>query len=99
MCRACLARSPQTERLRPMPTTPTSTRDLPLPVRIFSAAMEQQLSLIDYAQRLGISHESLRVVVTAQRNKVEAATLNHLATVYHQPAETLRDQLAIDPPN
>ncbi len=81
-----------------MPNTPASTRDMPLPVRIFHAAMEQQLSLTGYAQSLGISSESLRAVLTAQPDDDEAATLDRLAEVYHQPRETLRDQLRITAP-
>jgi transcriptional regulator with XRE-family HTH domain len=81
-----------------MPTTPAITKDLPLPARIFHAAMEQQLSLADYAQRLGISSESLRAVVMAQLNHVEPAILDHLADLYHQSPDALREQLSIAPP-
>jgi transcriptional regulator with XRE-family HTH domain len=80
-----------------MPTTPASTRDLPLAVQIFRAAMEQQLSLANYAQSLGISSESLRAVVTAQLNHVEAATLDQLARVYNRSRETV-EQLRIAAP-
>jgi len=81
-----------------MPTTPAITKDLPLPVRVFSAAMEQQLSLDDYAQNLGINSESLRAVFTAQINHLETAILDQLADLYDQPHETLRDQVWIAPP-
>jgi len=81
-----------------MPTTPAITKDLPLPVRVFHAAMEQQLSLADYAQSLGISADSLRAIVMAQLNPVEPAILNRLADVYQQSPETLRDRVWIAPP-
>jgi hypothetical protein len=81
-----------------MPTTPAITKDLPLPVRIFHAAMEQQLSLADYAQTLGISADSLRAIVMAQLNHVEPAILDQLANVYQQSPETLRDHVWIAPP-
>src|SRR5512144_3178211 len=82
-----------------MPTTSAATSDLPLSVRIFLAAMEQQLSLADYAQKLGISSDSLQAIVTAQLNHVEPAVLDRLADVYQQPRETLRDRLGMVPPS
>jgi transcriptional regulator with XRE-family HTH domain len=66
-------------------------------VHIFRAAMEQQLSLADYAQSLGISSESLRAVVTGQLNHVEAAILDQLAGVYNRSRETV-EQLRIAAP-
>jgi hypothetical protein len=77
-----------------MQPTATSHRELPLPVRIFHAAMEQQLSLADYAKRLGISSESLRAIVTAQPIQDETDILEQLANTYHQPRESLLDQLS-----
>jgi hypothetical protein len=77
-----------------MQPTATSHRELPLPVRIFHAAMEQQLSLADYAKRLGISSESLRAIVTAQPIQDETDILDQLADTYHQPREALLDQLS-----
>lgn len=81
-----------------MPTTPASTKDLPLPVRIFRAAMEQQRSLADYAQTLDISADSLRAIVTAQLDDVEPSALDRLADLYQQSRQTLREQFSITPP-
>jgi hypothetical protein len=81
-----------------MPTTPASLKDLPLPVRIFRAAMERQRSLADYAQSLDIGADSLRAIVTAQLDHVEPGTLDQLADLYQQPRKTLRDQLSVAPP-
>jgi hypothetical protein len=81
-----------------MATTPASTKGLPLPVRVFNAAMEQQLSLDAYAQSLGITSEGLRAAFTAQLNHGEAASLDQLADLYDLSHETLRDQVRIAPP-
>lgn len=81
-----------------MPITPASTKDLPLPVRIFRAAMEQQRSLADYAQTLAISADSLRAIVTAQLDDVEPSALDRLADHYQQSRQTLREQFSITPP-
>jgi hypothetical protein len=81
-----------------MPTTPVVTKNLPLPLRVFSAAMERQLSLDAYAQSLGISSESLRAVFTAQINHLDSAILDQLADIYDLSHEALRDQLQIVPP-
>jgi hypothetical protein len=81
-----------------MPITPASTKELPLPARIFRAAMEQQRSLADYAQSLGIGADELRAIVMAQLDNVEPDILNQLADLYQQPRKTLRDQLPMTPP-
>jgi transcriptional regulator with XRE-family HTH domain len=80
-----------------MPTTPASTKDLPLPVRILRAAMEQQRSLAEYAQSLDISADSLGAIVTAQLDHLEPGTWDRLAELYQQSRETLRDHLSITP--
>src|SRR5262245_16126571 len=82
-----------------MPTTPASTNDLPLPVRIFRSAMEQQRSLADYAQSLDISPASLHAIVTAQLASADTDALDRLADLYHQPRQTLSDQVSVPPPH
>lgn len=89
---------PEAERPLPMPITPASTKDLPLPVRIFRTAMEQQRSLADYAQTLSISADSLHAIVTAQLDDVEPSALDRLADHYQQSRQTLREQFSITPP-
>ena len=81
-----------------MPTTPASTNDLSLPVRIFRAAMEQQRSLVDYAQSLDISAASLLAIITAQLDHVEPDVLHGLADLYQQSRETLGDHVSVSPP-
>lgn len=77
-----------------MPTMAASINDLPIPVRIFRAAMEQQRSLADYAQSLGISDANLRATVTAQLDQVEPDALDRLANLYHQSREVLSDRVS-----
>jgi hypothetical protein len=60
--------------------------------------MEQQRSLVDYAQSLDISAASLLAIITAQLDQVEPDALHRLADLYQQSRETLRDHVAVSPP-
>ena len=80
-----------------MPNTAPSTQSLPLPARIFLTAMEQQLSLAEYAKRLDISADNLRAIVAAQLDQVEPVALNRLADVHQQSPDALHDQIRVIP--
>jgi plasmid maintenance system antidote protein VapI len=80
-----------------MPITAPSSQSLPLPTRIYLSAMEQQLSLAEYAQRLDISAANLRAIVAAQLDQVEPMALSRLADVYQHSPDALHDQIRVAP--
>jgi hypothetical protein len=81
----CLLRSHR--RLAPMATASLSTKKMPLPVELFSGAMQRQLPLADYARNIDLHPDILRQALTGRLNGADSAPLNALAKAINRDPE------------
>jgi hypothetical protein len=72
-----------------MATASLSTKKIPLPVALFSGAMERQLPLADYARNIELHPDILRQALTGRLKDADSHSLNALAKAINRDPQQL----------
>lgn len=77
----------------------TPDQKTPLAVLLFHAAMQQRLSLADFAEKLDLSVATLRSYLfeAGKRTRIRSKTLEQMAEVLNMPASEVRERAELLP--